>query len=89
VTSVPGEHVGEKRFMDGGLPGLQLGDYAFIVIDTNNVVADLGKARCRYQSNVTGTNDCNPHVVSLEIGTKPPLRKAKTTRISMRTSRVA
>jgi hypothetical protein len=47
----------EPGLVDGDLAGLERFHFARIVIDANNVVADIGKAGARDEANITGTDN--------------------------------
>ena len=51
----------EARLVDRHLAGLERFDFARIVIDADDVVADVGEASARDETDITGTDDGDIH----------------------------
>ena len=47
----------KPRFINWDLAGLELFDLLRVVVDANDIMADIGEAGARHQANVTGTDD--------------------------------
>src|SRR5471030_3525680 len=58
----------EAGLVDRDLALLQAGDLVGILVDADDVVAELGKARARNQADIAGADHRDAHVVSLSTG---------------------
>jgi hypothetical protein len=45
--------------VDEGIARLEGGDFAFVVIYTDDAMPNLSEADCRYQAHVSRSDDCN------------------------------
>ena len=55
------DHFLETRLVDRDLARLERFHFAWVVIDTDDVVADIGEAGARDEADITGTDDRNIH----------------------------
>jgi len=47
--------------VDGDFAVFKSGEFAVVIVDQNDVVAEVGEACAGDQSHVSGTDDSNPH----------------------------
>ena len=64
----PGLHVGgdqfvEARLVDRHLAALQRLDLGRVLIDADDVVAEIGKAGARNEADIARADHCNAHLV--------------------------
>ena len=55
------EKVLEARFVDGNFSSAELLDFFRVVIDANHIVADLGEASARDETDISGSNNTEFH----------------------------
>ena len=62
LAAMAAQQFGQKIFVDGNLAVLERGQFALIIVDENDVVAEVGEAGACNQPHVSGTNDSDAHV---------------------------
>ena len=68
----PGRHIGrhqlvEPRLVDRHPAGLQRFDLAVVLVDTDDVVSEIGKARARDETDITRTDHRDAHGLKLPL----------------------
>jgi hypothetical protein len=74
-ATVPLQQFGKKIFVDRHFAAIQRSEFILIVIDDNDVVAEVGKAGPCDQSNVSRTDNCNLHHPPEAVDPTPPKLK--------------
>src|ERR1700745_3765927 len=61
----------ESRFVDRYLAGFELCDFFGVIINANHMMADIGEASARYQTDVSGAENQDVHEPTMVRANEP------------------
>src|SRR5215475_12039431 len=60
----------QSRFVDRYLSGFELSDFFGVIIDANHMMADIGEASARHQTDVSGADNRDVHGSTMVLANK-------------------
>jgi hypothetical protein len=70
-----GEKFGQVVFVDGNAAAFERTQFRFIVVDTNDAMANFSKTRGRYETDVSRSHDCDGNFLTHRLSESVLVRR--------------